>query len=271
MQVINDLSADSTELKATFEQQGYCHVRGLFNNEEVKDIKLHFEDIYAKGPVPGHFEPIPEAEADGDILKVYPRVLHPHRFSDKAKNYMLHPKVEQILRNLIGTQPLALQSMYYFKPPGARGQAMHQDNLYLMVEPGTCIAAWTAIDSADAENGGMAVVPNTNDMDIECPGVANSDQSFTGHLVRPPKGKKAVIPKMQPGDTLFFNGSLIHGSGPNRSKDRLRRSFICHYAPDYSEKLAKFYFPVLDFEGNEVEKRLNQGGGPCGTDWAAPH
>ena len=40
---------------------------------------------------------------------------------------------------------------------------------------------------------------------------------------------KAQLVPMKAGDTLFFNGSLIHGSGPNRSKDRFRRSFICHY------------------------------------------
>ncbi|WOO42729.1 phytanoyl-CoA dioxygenase family protein [Rubellicoccus peritrichatus] len=271
MQVINEPSAAPEELKETFERQGYCHIRGLFNEEEVEDIKTHFEEIHSNGPVKGYFEPVPESEAGGDVLKVYPRFVHPHRFTEKAKNYMLHPKVEAVLRELLGTQPLALQSMYYYKPPGALGQAMHQDNLYLMVEPGTCIAAWTAIDDADAKNGGMAVVPKTDDMDIVCPGLADKTKSFTGHLVKAPKGKRAVIPNMKAGDTLFFNGSLIHGSGPNRSKDRWRRSFIGHYAPDYSEKLARFYFPVLDFEGNEVTKAVNKDGGPCGTEWDAPH
>lgn len=271
MQVINGTELDFVAFKESFKNMGYCHVQSLFNREEVEDIKTHFEEIHQQGSVAGQYEPISEAEAEGDMLKVYPRVMHPHRYSEKAKKYMLHPRVESILRSLIEAQPLALQSMYYFKPPGARGQAMHQDNLYLMVEPGTCIAAWTAIDAADAENGGMAVVPQTDGMDIECPELADTSSSFTSHLVRPPKGKKAVIPEMEPGDTLFFNGSLIHGSGPNRSKTRWRRSFICHYAPEFSEKMSHHYFPVLDFAGNEIEKTVNQGGGPCGTEWDVPH
>ena len=34
---------------------------------------------------------------------------------------------------------------------------------------------------------------------------------------------------MEPGDVLFFDGLLIHGSYPNYSETRLRRVFISHY------------------------------------------
>ncbi|MFM8716207.1 MAG: phytanoyl-CoA dioxygenase family protein [Spartobacteria bacterium] len=108
---------------------------------------------------------------------------------------------------------------------------MHQNNFYLLVEPNTCVAAWTAIDDADPENGGMYLVSDTADEEIFCPQLANKDESSTTHFVPTPKGKKALPCKMKAGDTLFFNGSSIYGSGPNRSKDRFRRSFICHYVP----------------------------------------
>lgn len=31
------------------------------------------------------------------------------------------------------------------------------------------------------------------------------------------------------GDVLFFDGHLLHCSYPNRTRDRWRRSFVCHY------------------------------------------
>jgi hypothetical protein len=40
-----------------------------------------------------------------------------------------------------GSEAYAAQSMYYYKPPGAKGQGMHQDNFYLLASPATCIAA----------------------------------------------------------------------------------------------------------------------------------
>ena len=60
---------------------------------------------------------------------------------------------------------------------------------------------------------------------------------------------------------------LIHGSGPNRSKDRFRRAFICHYAAGSVEKVSKFYFPLLRMDGSEFEVALNDKGGACGQEW----
>jgi phytanoyl-CoA hydroxylase len=72
----------------------------------------------------------------------------------------------------------------------------------------------------------MLIVPNTNNNEeIHCPELADQKESFTKHYVKPPKGKKAIPAIMDPGDVLFFNGNLIHGSHRNKSKNRFRRSF----------------------------------------------
>jgi ectoine hydroxylase-related dioxygenase (phytanoyl-CoA dioxygenase family) len=71
---------------------------------------------------------------------------------------------------------------------------------------------------------------------------------------------------MKAGDVLFFNGSLIHGSTPNTSHDRFRRSFICHYVPQHSEELSGGYRTRLTFDGVTVDTIGDAtGGGPCGT------
>lgn len=176
-----------------------------------------------------------------DPLKRYPRVMHPHRFNETAKRYMLQQPVRDVLSDLYEEEPLAAQSMFYYKPPGARGQALHQDNFYLKVEPGNCIAAWTANDPADEENGGLLVVPKTSSYDIVCPDLSDSKESFTTHYVKPPKDQKAIPVVMERGDVLFFNGNLIHGSYRNKTKDRFRRSFICHYANSSATHIATHY------------------------------
>jgi phytanoyl-CoA hydroxylase len=38
----------------------------------------------AGGKIPGCFEPASPEEADGDILKLYPRMMHPHRVNALA-------------------------------------------------------------------------------------------------------------------------------------------------------------------------------------------
>ena len=260
----------SEELSA-FGEQGYLVLRGLFTSHEVQELIDTFMDIHASGNVPGYFEPASPEEANGDILKLYPRIIHPHRFNNVALRYLLDARLAVLLEDLFGEEPLAAQSMLYFKPAGARGQALHQDNFYLKVEPGTCLAAWIALDPADRENGGLEVVPGTHKMDIFCPEEADETLSFTRDFVPIPPGLAAVPVDLAPGDVLFFNGSLVHGSQPNRTANRFRRSFICHYIGRSSERMSLWYRPILTMQGEVVEVAENSGGGPCGIEAAGPH
>jgi phytanoyl-CoA hydroxylase len=250
-------------------REGYLIVRQLFSAEATGAIRKHFDKLAEDGkPVEGYWKPDLSEEAAGDPLKRYPRVMHPHRWDGGfSMRYLLHPGVREVLETLYGGPAVGTQTMYYFKPPGARGQALHQDNFYLQVKPGTCIAAWTAIDRATPENGGLYVVPGTQDMEIVCPETADGADSFTTHLVKAPKGKKAMPVELEEGDTLFFNGSLVHGSPPNRSKTQWRRSFISHYMPASAQHISKYYAPLFDFSGNVVEKSPSADGGPCGKEF----
>lgn len=266
------MSRLSPAQRADFEDQGYVVVRGLFAPDEIQRLLDTFMTMHAGGSIPGCFAPKTPEEANGDILKLYPRMMHPHRVNAVALRYMLDTRLEEILSELFDEEPLAAQSMLYFKPAGARGQALHQDNFYLKVEPGTCIAAWMALDPADRQNGGLEVVPGTHKMDIFCPELSDRNVSFTREYVPPPPGLDVVPVDLDAGDVLFFNGSLVHGSQPNTSDGRFRRSFICHYIGRSSERMSLSYRPILDMQGTEVAIAENPGGGPCGTDVeAGPH
>ena len=117
--------------------------------------------------------------------------------------------------------------MLYFKPPGSRGQALHQDQFYLKVRPGTCMAAWMALDRSDEENGCLQVVPGSQDLPILCTERADTSTSFTDIAAPLPEGMARVPVIMEPGDVAFFPGALIHGT--------------------------------------EVELGASEGGGPCGV------
>jgi phytanoyl-CoA hydroxylase len=259
------------EQKQHFEREGYLIVKGLFSTDNLTEIDITFEEISMQ-TVPGYFEPDLQADTS-DPLKRYPRVMHPHRFNETAKKYMLHQPVMEVLADLYEEEALAAQSMFYYKPPGSRGQALHQDNFYLQVEPGNCIAAWTAIDAADEQNGGLLVVPKTNTLDLSCPDLADAKESFTTHYVKPPKDEKAMPVVMDRGDVLFFNGNLIHGSYRNKTKDRFRRAFICHYANESATHISQHYCPLFRQNGEAVDLENNTSGGPCGNEFEAayPH
>ena len=68
------------------------------------------------------------------------------------------------------------------------------------------------------------------------------------------------------GDVLFFNGNLIHGSYRNKTKDRFRRAFICHYANASAATINIHYNPLFKADGTEVVLEGNPDGGPCGVE-----
>jgi hypothetical protein len=249
-----------------FEEDGFTVARGLFGPDEIERLCAAFTALHAAGPLPGRFEP---RQADPDPLRRYPRVMQPHEFEPVAREFLLDARLRAVLEVLFGEEVLAAQSMFYFKPPGARGQALHQDNFYLRVEPGTCVAAWVACEPIDRDNGGLEVVPGTHRMDLFCPELADEQLSFAREYVPPPPGLVPVPVDLAPGDVLFFNGSLVHGSGPNRTADRFRRSFIGHYVGRSAERIGAYY-RTLTMSGARVPLPESEGAGPCGTEFT-PH
>ena len=77
-----------------------------------------------------------------------------------------------------------------------------------------------------------------------------------------------------PGDVLFFNGSTAHGSGPNTSTTRFRRSLNCHYIPSRTAEMSAWYADIYDFTRTQLHHvAAKEDGGPCGRPQEAsgPH
>lgn len=273
-----ELPTNPETTETEFARQGYAVVRGLFDADETGELRETFMKLGEAGPVEGLSDAHWKDCAEDDPLRRLPRMMHPHRHpalpvGPLAMRRMLDPRIQNILETMMGEPMVAAQSMFYFKPPGARGQDLHQDNFYLRVTPGTCCAMWLAIDDADDGNGGMRVVPGTGALAVACPERSDRSQFFTSDHVAPPQGLEPVSVPLRAGDVLFFNGSLIHGSLPNTSADRFRRAFICHYVPRASAEVSHWY-ECLDWDGKPVGFDNATGGGPCGNsafDPEGPH
>jgi phytanoyl-CoA hydroxylase len=268
----------SGEVLETYKQQGYAVARGLFSADEVSRLRDHYMALRPVTGYPGDYEGVPLQDAgsgdavsrpDGkpDPLHQYPRMLNLHRWDTASLNWMLDERLHEHLIALLGMSPFAVQTMVYFKPPGARGQALHQDQFYLKVQPGTCIAAWLPLDDCDEDNGCMQVVKGSHTWDVLCTVKADTTQSFTDVTVPLPEGIAPTSVPMRAGDVLFFNGQLVHGSFPNRTTDRFRRTLIAHYIVGDAQKVGAFYHPVLRMDGTEVQIGLSENATRCGV-WA---
>ncbi len=254
---------DQSEIKERLQKFGYVIVPEMFSEEEVTHYRKHFFHLRKSGSC---LQYMPKVDPDdADKINEYPRLIQMHRYDSVTLQWLLDKRLRDCLVALLGQEPYAVQSMLYFKPSGSRGQALHQDQYFLAVQPGTCIAAWMALDACDEVNGCLQVVPGSHNLPTLCTVEADTTVSFTDLTVSLPEGMHPVPVLMKAGEVLFFNGQLIHGSFPNKSKKSFRTSLVGHYVMAEAEKIAKFYHPVLRFDGSEIALSVSKTGGPCGN------
>ena len=239
----------SVQEYVTFHEQGFLIVKGLVPQEDVQELNAHMDRILnGTEHFPG-VEP-PPAEWDPDKkVSYYLRVHMLHRVLPIHEQFLLHPRVLDVLEALIGPDVLALQSMLFFKQPGQPGQGYHQDSYYIPTLPDTLCGAWLALDQVDEENGCLwmtvgsqnepvypdsdGVTPNGNRDLSDIEPIANAsytDESVNGltRVARKYSGRE-VKAEVAPGDVVFFGGHILHRSHQNKSKTRTRRAFVGHY------------------------------------------
>jgi len=252
----------SVSFKDEFDRSGYTLVRGLFGRDEAEKLRDHYMALRQRGSYDGDDSGV--RTGSRDPLRRYPRMAQMHRWDDISLQWLTDPRIDRVMTALLDKSPYAVQTMLYFKPAGSRGQALHQDNFYLKAEPGTCVAAWMALDPVDLANGCLEVVPGSHRWPILCTEKADTKVSFTDVTVPLPDAAAAVPVEMEPGDVLFFHGALVHGSAPNVTTDRFRRALIGHYIQGEAEKVAEYYHPALRMDGTPLELDVAEGGGACG-------
>lgn len=244
-----------------FKNEGYVVLPGLFKDEAAAYVE-HYMRLRAAGSYPGDMVGV-DAKSD-DPLKRFPRMINMHNWDELSLEWGIHERFRRGLTQLLGGEPYLMQTMIYFKPAGARGQALHQDQFYLRVQPGTCVAAWLALDDTDEANGCMQVVPGSHTLPVLCTNKADTELSFTDITVPVPEGLEVRPVPMQAGDVLVFNGQLIHGSYPNRSRDRFRRSLIAHYAVAEAKTATRHGSNVVRMDGSRLRLDPSADGGLCG-------
>lgn len=230
-------------------REGFLIVRGLIGRDEVEALKRHAMDILSgRVLLPGIDPPPPDAPEE-EVMTRFTRIHMLHRVDPIAERFLLHPRILDVLEALIGPDVLALQTMLFYNPPGKGGQGWHQDAYYITTYPDTLIGAWLALDRADEENGCLWVAPRSHCEPIyPSPhpesGFVHADGAFAdlepvenvSHLDDAVNDLAKVARKyewvpviLEPGDVVFFHGHILHRSYPNRSQDRWRRAFVCHY------------------------------------------
>ncbi len=220
-----------TEKELQFYQtNGYLLKKGLVSQEDISQIQVEIEDIHnrmAENPI----------EGIGISWEVYDSEDHPPRIKQLMHSELVSPTLNSLLRSAALLDVLEAMmgpdiSLFHSKllpKAGGDGTSIpwHQDYAYWKNEDNkpVMINCQLAISEANLYNGCIQFVPGSHNWGLQ--EHERKHQTFgvflPGHYQ---EREDAVAVEMEPGDGVFFNALIIHGSAPNNSdSDRLMNTF----------------------------------------------
>jgi phytanoyl-CoA hydroxylase len=227
----NELLKPLTEIEAEqYIRDGYIVIKQGCSQDLIEAFNAHVHTIRSSDPMPDWALPRKGQQVEAkDRFSV--RLFNPHLHDGFSLQMMKLPIIRGALSQLLGDEAVGVQSMYFYKEPGAQGQAAHQDYFYIRNDPNTLTATWVAMERADPENGCLFVIPGSHQLGLKPHGkVRNTEEHepWTDETEGVDLGAEIPVP-LEAGDILIFHNLLVHSSRRNRSKDRWRRSYVCHY------------------------------------------
>ena len=220
----------TNEEQQFYEANGYLLKKGLVSSEDIVKIQEEIQDIHNR---------MAEQPTDGIGIswEVYDSDDHPPRIKQLMHSELVSPTLNRLLRcdavlDILEVMMGENISLYHSKllpKAGGDGTAIpwHQDYAYWKNDNNkpVMINCQLAINEANLENGCIQFVPGSHNWGLQ--EHERKQQTFgvflPGHYQ---EREDAVAVEMGPGDGVFFNALIIHGSAPNNSQnDRLMNTF----------------------------------------------
>lgn len=227
-------------------EHGYAIVRDFLRPDEVAELQEGLERIKAAALVHDrtwrHRNVLYEIITDPVLRqKVVLQAHWPAWVDPVFERHRRDPRYFELLEPLLGRDIKHLTQQIHWKPPGAKFTyyRYHQDvrfrekpDVYKNLET-SWVTTGLALNRQDGENGALQVVPGSHRMGYL--GLSSDGPIMTGGMRDAELAAKGIDPadvlqvELEPGDLLMWTLYTIHGSNPNRAKDRDRLFMLNSY------------------------------------------
>ncbi|HVX11778.1 MAG TPA: phytanoyl-CoA dioxygenase family protein [Pirellulales bacterium] len=209
-------------------ERGYHIERGLFDRDEVAELQceadrlLTLTDLISRDNARCRWQPHYES---GEMLF---ECFDPYfDISPFFAEFSQHPKLLEMVYKIYGEPGHVCHNQLIYKPPGSKGYDLHQDYIGWPIFPKSFHTVAIALDPSDEETGCIEAYAGCHQDGLLTP----ADNAFHHLSADRFVGKPCARLELEPGDAAVFGCLLPHVSGPNRSRDRWRRTlFYCFNA-----------------------------------------
>ncbi len=233
------MSTLSQEQIKDFHERGFIVLKGFFGIDVVDQLSSWLDELSQKAPDDGseakYYEKSPIS--DEDLLVRAEYLLGEH--NPEITKILLNERTMASLEDLFGETPVLFKEKANYKLPGCRPDKLHQDQA----------AGWNAYTDFYIS---MAIVVDENRKDnaalsFMCSG--NYDKNLMSEEWTPltmddppyqPEDEYMLL-EAQPGDVVFFDSYVPHGSPANTS-DSQRRNIYLTFNKESAGDLRQQYY-----------------------------
>lgn len=187
---------------------------------------------------------------DDNILVRIENVFGGH--NAEMTDLVISPRTRHCLRDLLEDQPVLFKDKVNYKLPGCRADKLHQDQA----------AGWNAygdfyvsmgiiVDENRKENAALSFMKSGNYdralMTEEWQPLSTEDPPYQPE-------EEYMLLEADPGDVIFFDCYVPHGSPPNTSDRSRRNIFITFNSASQGDKRAQYYADKWkNYPGNDPD------------------
>jgi hypothetical protein len=131
------------------------------------------------------------------------------------------------------------QDTMWWKAPRTKPIAHHQDSSFMdFLDPAVTLTCWVTLDDTFADAGTLEYVPGSHRWPLTpLPEAFHGQDDYRAQMKAAAQAAGVAAPEpvlieVPAGSCVFHAGEIWHGSGANRTDDRMRRSIGLHMIPE---------------------------------------
>jgi len=211
----------TTEIKQTFDEQGFVVIENLIESELIADAIKVFNDVetyFSNNSYDPFTDFLMEHRTDqGALYDLYFR--HP-----EYQKLTTHPKLLNGLQSIIGPNIFLYESALVYKPKGKKNEVpWHQDFMNRTDEPEKLIV-WIALDDVTVANGALKFIPGSHKNGFLPFHTVKGETHHTRLNLDGIDLDNFKYGEMKKGDALIFHHLLLHSSD-RISSEKPRRAY----------------------------------------------
>ena len=201
----------------SFNSDGFLSPLRIFTEVEALEIRGQLEEAERKWPEAFVGVARNNAHLNFTFLD---KIVHNERLVDA-------------IEDLLGSNILAYATVLFIKEPEDPSfVTWHQDGKYMGLSKQVGVTAWVALSEANEESGCMSMIPGSHNKMLHHNDTFGEHNILTrGQEIEGINSEFAITTPLRPGQCSFHSPTLVHGSAPNRSKDRRIGFAIQTYMP----------------------------------------